>query len=85
MGALEGTPPDSQPIPWTGASLLTGGGRSWASSNLALREQTGLAIFVADESLNCVASAPARRWNTNASLRHAIDYESDPPLRGTRL
>jgi rod shape-determining protein MreB and related proteins len=47
--------------------MLTGGGALLGDLDLALREQTGLAISVADESLNCVAWAPARRWNTKNS------------------
>ena len=44
--------------------------------DLALREQTGLAISVADESLNCVALGTGKALEYEKQLSHVIDYES---------
>ena len=44
--------------------------------DLALREQTGLSISVADESLNCVALGTGKALEYEKQLRHAIDYDS---------
>ncbi|HCJ00136.1 MAG TPA: rod shape-determining protein, partial [Sulfitobacter sp.] len=40
------------------------------------REQTGLAISVADEPLNCVALGTGKALEYEKQLRHAIDYDS---------
>ena len=55
MTALESTPPDLAADIVDRGVMLTGGGALLGELDLALREQTGLAISVADESLNCVA------------------------------
>ena len=55
MTALEATPPDLAADIVDRGVMLTGGGALLGQLDLALREQTGLAISVADESLNCVA------------------------------
>jgi rod shape-determining protein MreB len=44
--------------------------------DLALREQTGLAVSVADESLNCVALGTGKALEYEKQLRHVIDYDS---------
>ena len=44
--------------------------------DLALREQTGLAVSIADESLNCVALGTGKALEYEKQLRHAIDYDS---------
>jgi rod shape-determining protein MreB len=44
--------------------------------DLALREQTGLAVSVADESLNCVAMGTGKALEYEHQLRHVIDYDS---------
>ena len=41
-----------------------------------LREQTGLAVSIADESLNCVALGTGKALEYEKQLRHAIDYDS---------
>ena len=56
--------------------MLTGGGALLGQLDLALREQTGLAISVADESLNCVALGTGRALEYEKQLRHVIDYDS---------
>jgi rod shape-determining protein MreB len=56
--------------------MLTGGGALLGELDVALREQTGLAITVADESLNCVAIGTGKALEYEKLLRHAIDYDS---------
>ena len=55
---------------------VVGGGALLGELDLALREQTGLAISVADESLNCVALGTGKALEYEKQLRHVIDYES---------
>ena len=42
--------------------------------DLALREQTGLAISVADDSMNCVALGTGKSLEFERQLAHVIDY-----------
>jgi len=56
--------------------MLTGGGALLGELDLALREQTGLAVSIADESLNCVAMGTGKALEYEKQLRHAIDYDS---------
>ena len=56
--------------------MLTGGGALLGDLDLALREQTGLAISVADESLNCVALGTGKSLEFEKQLAHVIDYGS---------
>jgi rod shape-determining protein MreB and related proteins len=56
--------------------MLTGGGSLLGDLDLALREQTGLAITVADEPLNCVAVGTGKALEYEKQLRHVIDYDS---------
>jgi len=56
MTALEVTPPDLAADIVDRGVMLTGGGALLGDLDLALREQTGLAVSIAEESLNCVAS-----------------------------
>ena len=44
--------------------------------DLALREQTGLSISVANEPLNCVALGTGKALEYEKQLRHVIDYDS---------
>jgi rod shape-determining protein MreB len=76
MGALEATPPDLAADIVDRGVMLTGGGALLGELDLALREQTGLAISVADESLNCVALGTGKALEYENLLRHAIDYDS---------
>ncbi|MFZ8959767.1 MAG: rod shape-determining protein, partial [Paracoccaceae bacterium] len=76
MSALEATPPDLAADIVDRGVMLTGGGALLGELDLALREQTGLAISVADESLNCVAIGTGKALEYEKQLRHAIDYES---------
>ena len=44
--------------------------------DLSLREQTGLSISIADQSLNCVALGTGKALEYEKQLRHVIDYDS---------
>ncbi len=74
MTALEQTPPDLAADIVDRGVMLTGGGALLGDLDLALREQTGLAISVADESLNCVALGTGKALEFEAQLSHVIDY-----------
>jgi len=76
MTALETTPPDLAADIVDRGVMLTGGGALLADLDLALRERTGLAISIADQSLNCVALGTGKALEFEKQLRHAIDYDS---------
>ena len=76
MTALESTPPDLAADIVDRGVMLTGGGALLGELDLALREQTGLAISVADESLHCVALGTGKALEYERQLSHVIDYES---------
>ncbi|MBL4807612.1 MAG: rod shape-determining protein [Rhodobacteraceae bacterium] len=76
MEALESTPPDLAADIVDRGVMLTGGGALLGDLDLALREQTGLAISVADESLNCVALGTGKALEYEKQLQHIIDYGS---------
>jgi rod shape-determining protein MreB len=73
MTALESTPPDLAADIVDRGVMLTGGGALLGDLDLALREQTGLAISVADESLNCVALGTGKSLEFEKQLAHVID------------
>ncbi|MEO0999934.1 MAG: rod shape-determining protein [Pseudomonadota bacterium] len=74
MQALEATPPDLAADIVDRGVMLTGGGALLGDLDLALREQTGLAISVADDALNCVALGTGKALEYERKLAHAIDY-----------
>ncbi len=76
MTALEATPPDLAADIVDRGVMLTGGGALLGDLDLALREQTGLAVSIANESLNCVALGTGKALEFEKLLRHAIDYDS---------
>ena len=76
MSALEATPPDLAADIVDRGVMLTGGGALLGDLDLALREQTGLAISVAEESLNCVALGTGKALEFEKQLQHVIDYDS---------
>ena len=76
MTALETTPPDLAADIVDRGVMLTGGGALLGDLDLALRERTGLAISIADQSLNCVALGTGKALEFEKQLRHAIDYDS---------
>ncbi|GIX14426.1 MAG: rod shape-determining protein [Paracoccaceae bacterium] len=74
MTALEATPPDLAADIVDRGVMLTGGGALLGDLDMALREQTGLAITIADEPLNCVALGTGKALEFERQLVHAIDY-----------
>ena len=72
----EATPPDLAADIVDRGVMLTGGGALLGELDLALREQTGLSISVANESLNCVALGTGKALEYEKQLRHVIDYDS---------
>ncbi len=76
MTALETTPPDLAADIVDRGVMLTGGGALLGDLDFALREQTGLAVSIAEESLNCVALGTGKALEYEKQLRHAIDYDS---------
>ena len=76
MQALETTPPDLAADIVDRGVMLTGGGALLGDLDLTLREQTGLSISVANESLNCVALGTGKALEYEKQLRHVIDYDS---------
>ena len=76
MQALEATPPDLAADIVDRGVMLTGGGALLGELDLSLREQTGLSISIADQSLNCVALGTGKALEYEKQLRHVIDYDS---------
>ena len=76
MTALEVTPPDLAADIVDRGVMLTGGGALLGELDLELREKTGLAVSVADESLNCVAIGTGKALEYEKQLAHVIDYDS---------
>ena len=76
MSALEATPPDLAADIVDRGVMLTGGGALLGDLDLTLREQIGLPITIAEESLNCVAIGTGKALEYEKQLRHVIDYES---------
>ena len=74
MAALESTPPDLAADIVDRGVMLTGGGALLGDLDLALREQTGLAISVADDTMNCVALGTGKSLEFERQLAHVIDY-----------
>lgn len=72
MVALEATPPDLAADIVDRGVMLTGGGALLGDLDVALREQTGLAVTVADESLNCVALGTGKALEHRDALRHVL-------------
>lgn len=56
--------------------MLTGGGAMLGELDLALREQTGLMVSLADQPMNCVALGTGKALEFEKQLRHVIDYDS---------
>ena len=76
MVALEATPPDLAADIVDNGVMLAGGGAHLGDLDLSLREQTGLAISVADEPLNCVALGTGKSLEFEKQLVHVIDFGS---------
>ncbi len=74
MTALEQTPPDLAADIVDRGVMLTGGGSLLGDLDLALREQTGLAITVAEDPLNCVAVGTGKSLEFENQLAHVLDF-----------
>jgi rod shape-determining protein MreB and related proteins len=74
IAALEQTPPDLAADIVDRGVMLTGGGALLGDLDLALREQTGLAISVAEDPLNCVALGTGKALEFENQLAHVIDF-----------
>ena len=74
MTALEQTPPDLAADIVDRGVMLTGGGALLGDLDLALREQTGLAITVAEDPLNCVALGTGKALEFESQLMHVLEY-----------
>ncbi len=72
--ALEQTPPDLAADIVDRGVMLTGGGALLGELDLALREQTGLAITVAEDPLNCVAVGTGKSLEFETQLAHVLDF-----------
>jgi rod shape-determining protein MreB and related proteins len=72
--ALEQTPPDLAADIVDRGVMLTGGGALLGELDLALREQTGLAITVAEDPLNCVAIGTGKSLEFESQLAHVLDF-----------
>ncbi|HRO15093.1 MAG TPA: rod shape-determining protein [Paracoccus sp. (in: a-proteobacteria)] len=76
MNALEATPPDLGADIVDRGVMLTGGGAMLGEMDLALREQTGLMIGIAENPMSCVALGTGKALEYEKQLRHVIDYDS---------
>ncbi len=76
MAALEATPPDLAADIVERGVMLTGGGALLADMDMAIREQTGLAVTIANDCLNSVALGTGLALEYEKQFRHVIDYES---------
>ncbi|PJN96592.1 rod shape-determining protein [Amaricoccus sp. HAR-UPW-R2A-40] len=74
--ALEQTPPDLAADIVDRGVMLTGGGALLGDIDAALRENTGLAISIAEEPLNCVAIGTGKSLEFETQLAHVIDFGS---------
>ena len=72
MVALEATPPDLAADIVDNGVMLTGGGALLGDLDVSLREQTGLAITVAEEPLHCVALGTGRALEHLDRLAHVM-------------
>lgn len=75
MSALEATPPDLAADIVDRGVMLTGGGALLGDLDLALREQTGLAITVAEDPLSCVALGTGKALEHERDLMHILNYD----------
>ena len=72
MVALEATPPDLAADIVDNGVMLAGGGALLGDLDLSLRQQTGLAISVAEEPLHCVALGTGRALEHLGLLDHVM-------------
>jgi rod shape-determining protein MreB len=72
MVALEATPPDLAADIVDNGVMLAGGGAHLGDLDLSLRQQTGLAISVAEEPLHCVALGTGKALEHLNVLGHVM-------------
>jgi rod shape-determining protein MreB len=72
MVALEATPPDLAADIVDNGVMLAGGGALLHDLDITLREQTGLAVSVADDPLACVALGTGRALENLDRLSHVM-------------
>ena len=72
MVALEATPPDLAADIVDNGVMLAGGGALLGDLDITLREQTGLAISIADEPLACVALGTGKALEHLDRLHHVM-------------
>jgi rod shape-determining protein MreB len=72
MVALEATPPDLAADIVDRGVMLSGGGALLGDMDVALRNQTGLAVTVADEPLHCVALGTGKALEHKTMLKHVL-------------
>ncbi|MFQ5566586.1 MAG: rod shape-determining protein, partial [Paracoccaceae bacterium] len=72
MVALEATPPDLAADIVDNGVMLAGGGALLHDLDITLREQTGLAISVAEDPLACVALGTGRALEHLDRLSHVM-------------
>ncbi len=74
LAGLESTPPDLAADIVDRGVMMTGGGSLLRDLDVALREQTGLPITLAENPLDCVALGTGKALEFENQLAHAIDY-----------
>ena len=72
--ALEHTAPELAADIVDQGIVLTGGGALLGDLDLALREQTGLPVTVAEDPLTCVALGTGKSLEFETQLAHVIDF-----------
>ncbi len=76
MVALEATPPDIAADIVDRGVMLTGGGALLGDLDIALRDQTGLPVMVANNPLDCVALGTGKVLEFERQIAHVVDYDS---------
>ncbi len=70
--ALEATPPELAADIVDKGIMLTGGGGLLQDLDVVLREETGLAVSIADDPLSCVALGTGKSLEHMQQLRHVL-------------
>jgi rod shape-determining protein MreB and related proteins len=76
MVALEATPPDLAADIVDRGVMLTGGGALLGDLDIALRDQTGLPVTIAENPLDCVALGTGKVLECERQIAHVVDYDS---------
>jgi rod shape-determining protein MreB len=70
--ALEATPPELAADIVDKGIMLTGGGALLGELDVVLREETGLAVTIAEDPLSCVALGTGKALEHMKSLGHVV-------------